>query len=261
MVVAVRPVRMVQVAVHEVVDVITVGHGFVAAVRPMDVVGGVRAAGVGRRAVGRVGDRHGEHVLVDVRLVRVMQVPVVQVVRVTVVQDGSMAAVGAVGVRMVGVDLMVAHECNSLGWGRRMPRGHGVSDTLPGVRQGAADDVEHVVVRESVGDVTALAAAHEEVLRAKDTQPLRDGGEAVALGVGQGGHAVGTVGEASQQAEAGIVADGPEQPCRALDGGGIGGQRRGARVIAGMTVRVDVGHWVRHANIMRSLAQSCKCAI
>ena len=81
-------VKVVERPVDEVVDVITVRHGLVAAVRPVDVVGGMRAAGVGGRAVGRVGGRHGEHVLVDVRLVRVVQVPVVQVVRVAVVQDG-----------------------------------------------------------------------------------------------------------------------------------------------------------------------------
>lgn len=106
-VVAVAGVRMVQVAVDEVVHVVTVGHGVVAAARTMHVVAAVAGAGVLRRAGGRVVGVHREDVLVDVAVVRMVQVAVVQVVDVAVVLDGAMAAVRAVLMGVVGVDAMV----------------------------------------------------------------------------------------------------------------------------------------------------------
>lgn len=54
MIVAVPPMRMVQVSGDEVVDMITVRHRFVAAATPMLVGLVVRAARVGRRADGLV---------------------------------------------------------------------------------------------------------------------------------------------------------------------------------------------------------------
>ncbi len=49
-VVAVIAVRVVQVAIDEIVDVIAVRHGFVSAARAMDVVGSMTGAAVVRRA-------------------------------------------------------------------------------------------------------------------------------------------------------------------------------------------------------------------
>ena len=112
MVVAMVTVRMVQVAVDQVVDVVTVRDGFVAATGAMDVAGFVAAAFVlGRAAVG-VGGRDGDHVLVDVVAMRMVQVTVVQVVDMTVMPDGRVAAAGAMGVVMVGVmgQLAFAHD-------------------------------------------------------------------------------------------------------------------------------------------------------
>jgi len=54
MVVAVIAVRMVQVTIDEIVDMIAVRHGFVAAARSMDVVGRVPRALVVRRAPLRI---------------------------------------------------------------------------------------------------------------------------------------------------------------------------------------------------------------
>ena len=112
MVVAMVAVRVVQVAIDQVVDVVTVWDGFVAATGAMDVAGFVAAASVlGRAAVG-VGGRDGDHVLVDVVAVRVVQVTVVQVVDVAIMADGRVAAAGAMGVVMVGVmgQLAFAHD-------------------------------------------------------------------------------------------------------------------------------------------------------
>jgi len=83
---------MVQMAVHQIIGVIAVRHGLVAASRPMPVIAIVtRTAMLGRAAV-RVLCAHGDHMLVDMIAVRVVQVSVVEIVDVTVMSYGRMAA-------------------------------------------------------------------------------------------------------------------------------------------------------------------------
>lgn len=72
MVVAVAVVLMVEVAVDEVVDVIAMGNGLVSTAVAVYVGRVVCAAGMTLRAVGRVGIRNFDSVLVDVVVVRVM---------------------------------------------------------------------------------------------------------------------------------------------------------------------------------------------
>jgi hypothetical protein len=97
-VVAVVAVRVVQVAVDEVVDVVAVGDRFVAAAGAVHVAGLVAAAarGAGVQPSGFLVGVTSRLVLVDVVTVRVMQVAVVQVVDVVAVPDRGVAAVGAV---------------------------------------------------------------------------------------------------------------------------------------------------------------------
>jgi hypothetical protein len=99
-IVAVVAVRVVQVAVDEVVDVIAMRHRLVPAARPVLMPRLVPlAAMLGCAAVG-VLVRHLDHVLVDVIVVRMMQVTVVQVVDVILMANGGVTAIGAVAVRM-----------------------------------------------------------------------------------------------------------------------------------------------------------------
>jgi hypothetical protein len=102
-VVAVIAVRVVQVAIDEIVDMIAVRHGFVPAARAMDVVGSMTgAAMVWRAPVGvHVGDL--DHVLIDVAVVHVMKMPIMQVVHVIAMAYGCVAAHGAVQMRVIGV--------------------------------------------------------------------------------------------------------------------------------------------------------------
>lgn len=108
-VVAVRTVRVVQVVVDHVVHVVAVRNGLVPTVGTMDVFGRVSATRVIGRAVLRVRGVHGEHVFVDMRLVGVVQVPIVEIVDVPVVNDGSVAAIRPVGVLVVVVNPMLVH--------------------------------------------------------------------------------------------------------------------------------------------------------
>jgi hypothetical protein len=104
-VVAVVAVRVVQVAADEVIGVVAVGHGLVAAAGAVLVGLVVAVAGVGRRAGGRVGGADRQAVLLDAAAVGVVQVAVVQVIDVVFVLDGGVAAAGAVLVVVVFVRL------------------------------------------------------------------------------------------------------------------------------------------------------------
>lgn len=114
MIVAVVTVRMVQVALDEVVHVVAVGYGFVAAARAVLVVGGVGLAVVLRSACVGILRAHLDRMLVIVALVGVMEVAVVQVVDVTVMFDGAVSAAGAVDMLMSLMDCMFGHDLHSL---------------------------------------------------------------------------------------------------------------------------------------------------
>jgi hypothetical protein len=102
-IVAVVSMRMVQVAIDEVVDVITVGNGGVTAVRAVLVALFVLAAIVLRRAIGGIGRADVERVLFNASLAHVVQVAVVEVVDVIVVLDPLVASVRPMLVRVSGV--------------------------------------------------------------------------------------------------------------------------------------------------------------
>lgn len=98
--VAMTVVRMVQVAIHEVIDMIAMRHGLVAAAGAVHVVGWMAAASVAGGARCRIRCIDGNHVLVDMVAVRVVQVAIVQVVDVAVVLYGGVPAAGAMDVGM-----------------------------------------------------------------------------------------------------------------------------------------------------------------
>ncbi len=99
MVIAVITVAMVQAPVDQVVQVIAVGYqGMPAAV--VAALAGRRSAHV------RIGGADRDDMLVVVALVWMVQVAVVEIIHVVLVLDAQMAAVLAVDVGMIGVDLM-----------------------------------------------------------------------------------------------------------------------------------------------------------
>jgi hypothetical protein len=100
-VVAVIAVRMVQVAVDEIVDVIPMRHRFVAAAGSVNVARVVAAAA--RRALVRIFGAHFEPVLVYMIAVRMMQMTVMQIINVIVVIDCSMSTVRAMLMVVVSV--------------------------------------------------------------------------------------------------------------------------------------------------------------
>jgi hypothetical protein len=107
-VVAVAAVRVVQVALDQVIDVIAVGHRLVAAARAVPVFRGVGGAVMVRCAGRGVRAADFDPVLLDASGGHVVQVAVVEVIDVAVVPDARVAAVRAVDVVVAGV-MFLAH--------------------------------------------------------------------------------------------------------------------------------------------------------
>lgn len=95
--------RVMQVAVHEIVNMVAVRHGFVTAAGSVDVACFMTVTVVFGGAGIRVGRTDGDTVFVHMLFVRVVQMAIVQVINVAVMFYGGMAAVRAVLVRVVSV--------------------------------------------------------------------------------------------------------------------------------------------------------------
>ena len=98
-IVAVVAVLVVQAAVDDVVGVIAVRYGFMAATFAVNMA----FAGIDGMAAVRVGFIDAQSMLVVVAVVLMVQVAVVQIIDVAFVFDGSVAAVCAVNVVMMFV--------------------------------------------------------------------------------------------------------------------------------------------------------------
>lgn len=111
MVVAVITVRVVQVSVNQVVDVVTVRHRRVTATRAVNVIRVVALTCVRRTPVG-VQLCYLNAVFVVVAVMRAVQVPVMQIAHVAIVLNGDVAAVRAVFMWVILVDIV----CHVLGF-------------------------------------------------------------------------------------------------------------------------------------------------
>lgn len=103
MIIAMAVVRMMQVALHEIVNMITMRYSFVTTTRAMNMPCFVTITVVLWGANIRVGRTDGDTMFVHMAFVRVMQMAVMQVINVTIMFDGDMAAIRAVLVRVVGM--------------------------------------------------------------------------------------------------------------------------------------------------------------
>jgi hypothetical protein len=95
--------RMVQVPIHEIVDMIAMRHGLVSAAGTMDMARLMAGTAVIRRAGVWVRFRHLDHMLVHMVAMRMVQMAIMQIVDMVAVPQGGVAATGAMRVAMVGV--------------------------------------------------------------------------------------------------------------------------------------------------------------
>ena len=103
MVVAVVSMRMMEVAADAVVDVVAVRDRLVAAAGAVDMAGLMTPAAMVRRAAVGVVSGDVDHVIVDMILMRVVEVTIVQIVDVAAVAHGRVAATRTMPVSVVGV--------------------------------------------------------------------------------------------------------------------------------------------------------------
>ena len=98
MIVAVSAVRVVQMAIHQVINMVAMRHGFVAAVGTVSVGLPMGSAAVVRRAFLRIRSGDLNLMVVHMIAVSVMQVAIVKIIGVTVVFHGSVPTVCAMHV-------------------------------------------------------------------------------------------------------------------------------------------------------------------
>jgi hypothetical protein len=96
---------VMQVAIHQIVNMVSVWHPLMPATRAMNVIRCVSCAGMVRRASIRIGVRHLNLVLINMILVRMMQVAIVQIINVTVVLNSRMTTIWAMLMRVVLMDI------------------------------------------------------------------------------------------------------------------------------------------------------------
>lgn len=152
MVVAMAAVRVVQMAIDQIVDMVAMRHGFMAATGPMDMAGGMAGARMVRRASDRIGRRRFDMVFIDMIAVQVMQMPVMQIIDMALVADGGMAAGRAMLVGMLVVMGLVAgrHGLRSLGkWS--------TATVFNGMVDGVLNQCQDMVIGDRVKDMLRLA--------------------------------------------------------------------------------------------------------
>ena len=109
MIITMVAVRMVQMPIDEVVDVIPVRNGFVSAARSVNVSGIVTTAGIPRSTGFGIGITDRQRVLFDFSTFGLMmQVSIVQIIDVPVVLDCGVTATGTMLMIVVLVD--VCHD-------------------------------------------------------------------------------------------------------------------------------------------------------
>ena len=100
-IVAVSVMRMMQSAINQIIHVIAMRNGSVAAIGTMNVLP-VVAFRSERAFIGICGT-DGDDVFVHMVTMRMMQMAVVKIIHVPIVHDGDMSAIFAMDMRMVGV--------------------------------------------------------------------------------------------------------------------------------------------------------------
>jgi hypothetical protein len=113
MIVTVVAVRMMEMALNQIIDVVTVGHCLVSATGTVVMTGFVTVAMVLGRAAFRIFSTDFHCMLFDSGRAcgadRMMEMAVVKIIDVAAMFDGGMAAVRAVFMTVVGMACWIAH--------------------------------------------------------------------------------------------------------------------------------------------------------
>jgi len=110
MVIAMITVRMVQMTIDQVIDMVTMGHRLMAAAWAMYMAGGVAGALMVWRAALGILSVNRQAVLVNMIAMHMVQVAVVQVIDMTIMLNRRMATARLVLMVMVGVFRASTHD-------------------------------------------------------------------------------------------------------------------------------------------------------
>ena len=102
-IVAMAAVRVVQMAIDEIIRVVAMRNRLMAAAGTVDMICGMAAALVVRGATVRICGGDFDHMLIDMVPVDMVEMAVVQIVNMPGMMDGDMAAIAAVLVAVVGM--------------------------------------------------------------------------------------------------------------------------------------------------------------
>lgn len=110
-VVAVIAMRMMQTPVYEIVDVIAMRHGFVAAIRPVPVLRLVAGGVMVRIAAARIPCTHADDMLIGTAPLGVFEPAMIEIIDMAFVLHGDVPAAWAMDVRrnLVGTALFGGH--------------------------------------------------------------------------------------------------------------------------------------------------------
>ncbi|WP_248133453.1 hypothetical protein [Pseudomonas sp. B329] len=108
--------------IHQIINMITVGHRFMAAIRPVLMVRRMSAAIVLRRALSRVSLVNGQHMLVNVITMNMMQMSVMNVVHMSIMFYRGVSTTSLVFVIMVRVFITARHSDSPAKMQRRLSR-------------------------------------------------------------------------------------------------------------------------------------------
>jgi hypothetical protein len=113
MIVAMAVVDVMQATIHQVVDVVAVGNGLVAAVRTMDMIGRMATALTMSAVIG-IDGTDLQHMLIHVIAMHMVQMAIVEIVDMAVMLDSGVAAVRTVLMAVIHVMLFAGgHDTDS----------------------------------------------------------------------------------------------------------------------------------------------------
>ena len=92
MIIAMAIVRVMKMAIDQIVDMLAVRHSFMPATGTMCMLLRMPRASMFRSAISRVGSRYIDHVFVDMTIMQMVQMAIVQIIDVTVMHDPRVPA-------------------------------------------------------------------------------------------------------------------------------------------------------------------------
>ena len=101
--------NVMQVAIHQIVDVITVWDCFMATTRPMDMILIMSAAIMCWSTFVWVRFGDSDRMFIDMVAVRVMQMPIMEIIDVSIMLDSLMTTTGSMNMFVGRVDFATGH--------------------------------------------------------------------------------------------------------------------------------------------------------